>query len=120
MNGIDPHMSSDEYTEKINELSNGVEEKRQWAGRNDEPFDLYDAVISELEFSEIMHQTPLALSALIHSKYQPEEWMHLVQESGSWDDVIKAMAYDVVKQDIFEELHKRKDDPEAVDYETEA
>lgn len=116
MDIIDSNISEDDYAEKIDEIADGVEEQREWSAEHDEPFDLYDTTIREVENSGLITRTHAALAALQHSVNSPEEWKHLVDESTSWHDVVQAMAYDVVKQDTFEELHRRKDDPEAADY----
>jgi len=108
--------SQDDYAERIAEIADAIEEKREWCARNDEPFDIYGTAIHEVETSGIVTMTKASLAALQHSRNNPEEWKHLVNESTEYHEVIQAMAYDVIKQDVFEELHDRKDDPEAADF----
>lgn len=57
--------------------------------------------------SEWTHKTDKALTTLQTSQNGPQEWKHLVADGDSWQEVITAMAYDAMRNDVSEELQDR-------------
>lgn len=95
--------SYSDYRDRINTMADVIEEALE-----DDP-DLYlsELVFEEVDSSRIAMFTHEAIAALKHSDSEPEEWKHLVADDDSWQDVIRAMAFDMARIDLWEELHDR-------------
>jgi len=70
--------------------------------------EITDAVFEEADSTQWVIYTDKNLKALQFSSKQPEEWKHLVADGDSWQNVVQAMAFDVFRQDVCEELDRRE------------
>jgi hypothetical protein len=68
--------------------------------------ELSDIVFESVESSEITFKTNLALDALRHSHNGPQEWQHLVRDGDSWQEVVRALAFDAVRTDVWDEIRE--------------
>lgn len=69
--------------------------------------DIANLVWQEVDSSQYIIYYSNNLLILEISENEPEEWKHLVGDTDSWRDVIQAMAYKVLEQDIWDEIHDR-------------
>lgn len=69
--------------------------------------ELNEIVFETVDGSQLIIYTDYNLTVLENSYNEPEEWKHLVDESDSYREVIQAMAFDVFRQDLWEEIRNR-------------
>lgn len=70
----------------------------------------------EMDVTEMVETTVDADSWIIHYGYntdvlevsdnEPEEWKHMISDGTYWKEVIQAMAYDVMRQDLHEAVRE--------------
>ena len=71
--------------------------------------DIHEQIWTTVDSSQIIMYYSNNLKVLEYSDNEPEEWKHLVDDTSYWKDVIQAMAYDVMKIDLYEELQDREE-----------
>ncbi|WP_153952996.1 hypothetical protein [Halosegnis longus] len=68
-----------------------------------------ELVHEESDSSRVAMYHHEAISAIEHSDSEPYEWKHLVDDSASWQEVIRVMGYTVYRQDLNKELRDEYD-----------
>lgn len=105
-----PRTDSDgrTYGERISAMVGGIAEEA-----SDFPESDFQQIVNQtIDSSRLVTQKSEALFALESSDHRPEEWKHLVSEGDTHGQVITAMAYDVVRQDVWIEIKERGLDDE--------
>jgi hypothetical protein len=69
--------------------------------------ELSEMVWENVDSSSWVIYTDKNILALEYGNNQPEEWKHLVGDNSSWQEVVQAMAFRVVEQDLYDELQRR-------------
>ena len=95
--------SKEKYYEHVNFLVDCIEKEHNEYLEND----LHGIVFETVDSSEIMIYNGYHMDILQNSNNDPQEWKHLVNESDHWEKVISAMAFDVLRSDIWEEINNR-------------
>lgn len=75
--------------------------------RLEEGGELSELVWQELDSSEYIMYYSKNMVVLQESTNDPGEWKHLVSDSDSWQDVIQALAYSTMEQDLWDEIRDR-------------
>lgn len=102
-----PNIDSyQEYRRRIELKVDGIEEELE---HYDE---LHQAVFESVDGSRMVIYTHEAINVLKHSQTQPGEWKHLVGEDDSWQKIIQALAFDIVRQDVWKAIRDRGLDDE--------
>lgn len=91
------------YWESINTMADVVENRIE----NEEIDDLHNVIWEQYEGSEYVIYTSKNLKALQYSNNRPDEFIHLIDDSSSYQEVLQAMAYKVIEADLYDELHDR-------------
>lgn len=103
MNDWDPDLdSTEEYFRRIEMMADSVEEGVDTFDQN-----VADAVWEEVDASRMVIYTHECLAVLHYAQTQPEEWRHLAGDSDEWEKIIQAMAFDIIRNDLWEEVHRR-------------
>jgi len=95
--------SKEKYYNHVNFLVDCIEKEYNEYLEND----LHDIIFETVDSSEIMIYNGYHMDILQNSNNEPQEWKHLVDESDHWQKVISAMAYDVLRSDVWEEINER-------------
>ena len=69
--------------------------------------ELTGIVVETIDSSQMVIYNTYHLDILQYSRNEPEEWKHLVGENDGYKAVIQAMAFDVLRIDVWEELNDR-------------
>lgn len=69
--------------------------------------DLSELVFEAADSDRIIMFYSNNLKVLDHSENEPEEWKHMVGEDEGYRRVLQIMAFDVFRQDLWEELDRR-------------
>jgi len=92
-----------DYRESL--LDAGVEWVRMELDRYDHESDAvtdaaFEIADEEVGYSPVSH----SLAILEHSPNEPEEWHHMAEGKDDWREVIRTMAFTVVRQDFYDAL----------------
>lgn len=93
-----------DYRARIAFMAECVEEERDELAHEDT---LADLVFDTVDSSRLVFIYANALRVLDAADTEPSEWKHLVADGDSHRDVIRAMAFDVVRADLWAELNER-------------
>jgi hypothetical protein len=63
--------------------------------------ELAEAVFEEVDSSQLVIYTSHHTDVLDHSDEGPQEWNHFVSDGDSWRDVLQAMAFDALRNDVW-------------------
>lgn len=91
--------SQDAYNQHIERIA-------ELAADLDDENDRQELLFEETDHTVWQMDADDALSALRYSHVEPNEWKHLVGEDSHYTEVLQAMIFDAMRQDIYEELHK--------------
>jgi hypothetical protein len=95
--------STQEYYKEVNSIVDAIEYEY-----NEYPdSELSELVFESVDSSQLIIYTSYHLDILQYSRNEPSEWKHLVGESDGYRQVIQAMAYDVLRMDVWEEINER-------------
>lgn len=98
-------MGKENYWKHIKSLA---ETSVEWAEDED---DLHDSVWEAIDGSEYVIYTSKNLDALKKSRSDPGELTRsAIMENEDWRDVLQAMAFDVMRKDVMEEVERIKED----------
>jgi len=75
--------------------------------RDDPGAEISELVWEQVDSSEYIIYYDKNLKVLRYSTNEPGEWKHLVSDSDSWREVIQALAYATMEQDLWEEVRNR-------------
>jgi hypothetical protein len=97
-----------DYRESVSAIADGVEETlAEYADDYDD--DVHDIVFEHVDGSQWVIYTGKAILCLYHSDSEPHEWRAFCDiEDGTWTNVITAMAFLCLRQDVNEELRRRE------------
>lgn len=98
-------MTYGDYREEIEFIADMIEERH-----SEDPvaFEESEAVHEEVDSHQWIIYTAYHLDILQHSDEEPQEWKHLVADGDSWRDVIQALAFDAMRNDVWEDLDDRR------------
>ena len=74
----------------------------------DPNMDIYEAVHENVDSSRWIIYHHKTIKVLEHSDNDPDEWEHYVSDMSDWRSVIQAMAFDCMRNDIYDELSRRE------------
>lgn len=94
-----------EYWESIDTMADVVENRIDANGG--EVDDIHHIIWQTFEGSEYVIYYSKNLQALQYSENEPEEFMHLIDDSSSYQEVLQAMAHKTVEADVYDELRDR-------------
>lgn len=104
MNDYDPDLdSTEEYFSRIEMMADGIEEEME----ADPDYELNEAVWETVDSSRMVIYTHECINVLKYAQSQPEEWNHFVADGDSWQEVVQAMAFDIVRNDLWTEIRRR-------------
>lgn len=92
-----------EYLQYVSEIVDILESEYDLSNDNNPHSTIHHMIDSDrmvMYFSNYM-------TVLQYSPNEPQEWKHLVGESDQWREVMQTMAYDVFRQDVWEEINSR-------------
>ncbi len=92
-----------DYYMYISEIVDSIEEEYG----NYPETEMYNLVESHVDNNQMIIYNGYHTTILDNSRNEPEEWKHMVGEDSSYHEVLQAMAYDVMKQDVWEEINDR-------------
>ena len=90
-----------EYRDSIKMICDVIE------NRVEEQNHISALVSQEVDNSQWIIYYSKNLDVLQLSSNEPEEFKHLIADDSSWREVIQAMAYRVMEQDVYDELRER-------------
>jgi len=91
------------YWMAIETMAGVVEEEL----KRDDIVEAADLVFESVDSSEYVMYYDKNLDALQYSDNEPVEFKHLFSDGDSWREVIQAMAFQVVKYDVYQKLQER-------------
>jgi len=95
--------STEEYYDEIKFLVDCIQEEY-----NEYPeSELSELVFETVDSSQMVIYNTYHLDILQYSRNEPQEWKHLVSENDGYKAVIQAMAFDVLRIDVWEEVNVR-------------
>lgn len=92
-----------EYYESVELAVDYIEE----ALEEDPQAEISELVWEEVDTSEYIIYYEKNMTVLEVSDNEPGEWKHLVSEGDDWRNVIQALAYSTMEQDIWDEVRDR-------------
>lgn len=92
-----------DYQQYVEEMADCCENELE----GDDIQDTYHYLDMQVDSDRMIMYYSNNMKVLQYSNNEPSEWKHLVSESDYWKDVIQAMAYDVMRMDLYEELRDR-------------
>lgn len=92
-----------EYYESVNFAVDEIEERLS----EDPDAEISELVWQEIDSSEYIMYYSKNLKVLNHSTSEPGEWKHLVADDDGYREVLQAMAYKTMEQDIWDEIRER-------------
>jgi hypothetical protein len=80
-----------------------VKTMAEMAVKHSEEYDqeLADAVFEEVDSSQLVIYNSYHTDVLDHSDEGPQEWNHFVSDGDTWREVIQAMAFDALRNDVW-------------------
>lgn len=96
-------MNQQEYDDRLDTMADEL--LADYDGEN--PNRLREDVHEYVDSSQMVQDVDLALDALRQSHIGPEEWHHMVADGDSWRHVVRTMAFDAVRTDLWAELRDR-------------
>lgn len=121
----DNNISFAEYVNEIEDLaemtleeseeSASVTEACSTTAESDTDSAEYEQELSEAVFESVdSHQwviyTHYNLQVLHRSRNGPEEWKHLVADGDSWQEVVQAMAFEAMRNDLWDEIRRQQEE----------
>jgi len=93
----------EEYFEHVEFCVDVIEERLE----EDPQAEISELIWEELDSSQYLIYYGYNLHVLNHSNNEPGEWKHLVSDSDGFREVIHALAYATMEQDLWEEVRNR-------------
>lgn len=97
--------SRQDYLQYIEEMADVITE--EWDNYPEDNDDKHHDVDMTIDSDPLIMYYDKNLKVLEHSPNEPSEWKHMVSDSDGYRKVIQVMTYDVMRQDLYEELHNR-------------
>jgi hypothetical protein len=96
-----------EYRDSIDIMAEVVVEEIQADYDGSEPEVDYDIRMEADQYLANNADTADVLAILDHSENEPEDWEVYAEGKDDWEEVVQAMAYTVIVQDIYDELESQ-------------
>lgn len=93
----------EEYYESIEMAADVIEQRLE----DDPAAEAIDLVWREVDSSEWIIYYDKNMTVLQVSDNEPNEWKHLVSDTDNYREVLQAMAYKTMEQDLYDELRER-------------
>ena len=96
----------EEYYNHIEVAVDSIEEERK--GVPEESLrPLSEEIWQSVDSSKYIIYYDYNIHVLRFSNNEPHDWKHLIADDDSWRDIIQAMAYRVMEQDLWDEVQNR-------------
>jgi len=69
--------------------------------------DMSELVFESTDNADIIIYSSHNMDILQNSRKQPQEWKHMISDSDNWQKVIQIMAFDIFRQDLWDEIYNR-------------
>lgn len=99
------NITREEYNESITTNAEAIlEEYEEWDS------DLQEDIVLTAENHEWIIYSGYQTDILDASDTEPFDWKHRIDDDSSYRDVLRAMAYSVLRQDIAEKVNELRED----------
>jgi hypothetical protein len=98
-------ISYQEYREQLSLMADRIVNEQSDADSRP----LSESVFSAVDQHKWVMYYSYNTQVLEQSSSEPTEWEHLAGDSANWKELIQAMAFDVLRQDLWAELRDRDD-----------